>query len=62
LLQALAESRVHVLWTLPGGDQPGGGRDRRLLLGVPAAQPQPAAVQEVGNDLVDAVFGLIHSS
>src|ERR1700693_6222986 len=61
LLEALAKRRVHELRTLPGRDQSGGGGDRRLLVGVPAAQFQAAPTQEVGDDLVDSVFGFVHS-
>jgi len=45
---------------LAGGDQPGGGGDRGLFLCVAAAQLQPPAAQEVGDDLVDAIFRFVH--
>src|SRR5258708_10961729 len=59
-LQALAESRIHALRTLPGRDQAGGGGDRRLLFGVSPAQPQTATPQKVGHYLVDSDFRLVH--
>src|SRR6202165_2526102 len=60
LFETLAEGRGSPLRTLPCGGQLGRGRDRRLLLGVATAQPQPAAVQEVREHLVGAVFWLVH--
>ena len=54
---------MHPLGTLARPRQSGGGRDRSLLLGVPAAELQPAPAQKVGDDLFDAVFGFaVHSS
>src|SRR6202158_4294010 len=61
-LEALAEGRVHARGTLPGSGQTCGSGDRSLFFGVPATQPKAAAPQEVGNDLVDAVLGLVHVS
>src|ERR1700686_1915949 len=60
LLEALAKSRVHLVQTLPRSRQPGRSRDRGLLLGIAAAQLQPAAAQEVRDDLVEAAFWLVH--
>src|SRR6185437_9394273 len=61
--QALAESGMHPLRTLPRAREPGRCRDGGLLLGICPAQPQSPPAKEVGDDLLDAVFRFaVHSS
>src|SRR5579859_1146959 len=55
----LPEGRRHPLRTLVGRRKSRGHDDGLLLLGVPASELQPAAVQQVADDALDAVLALV---